>query len=430
MGMADKNFEMLVAYKDKILSNFMEKYFFVNKDLSQKSLDTLFRIFDKTLVDFIHEDRISLKKDYTRLAALGIRSNVPYVVLIHELEYIKNRVMGFLFDNGANDIAIDICKMYGDFEKIIAKKYLFDYIKKLSRKNRFKIANLHALHEREIVIFYENHLLWLEELIIAIKHLDKRDCPEIDSRICSFGRWLSGKGKQIIANRSKYKHMLKQHEALHHIAYKIRSFLEEKNFDYHIFMTYLEKAELISLDIGTELAMIDNSIMITKSKKDKLTGALNRNLMERVFKHQYEIALATTKPFVVAMCDLDDFKRVNDTYGHLAGDEILKGFASIAFSSLRASDIMIRFGGEEFVFLIPAVRIEKGIEIFEKIRKKFEAFVYRSKDGDVRATVSIGVAEVVPAEGEKESDLRVEDIIRLADEKMYLAKRSGKNRVR
>ena len=428
--MADKNFEMLIAYKDKILSNFMEKYFFVNKDLSQKSLDTLFRIFDKTLVDFIHEDRNSLKKDYTRLAVLGIRSNVPYVVLIHELEYIKNRVMGFLFDKGANDIAIDICKMYGDFEKIIAKKYLQDYIKRLSRKNRLKIANLHDLHEKEIVHFYENHLLWLEELIIAIKNLDKRSCPEIDSQNCSFGRWLTGNGQQVIGNRSKYKHMIKQHDALHYIAYKIRSFLQEKNFDYHIFMTYLEKAELISLDMGTELAMIDNSIMITKSKKDKLTGALNRNLMEGVFKHQYEIAMATTKPFVVAMCDLDDFKQINDTYGHLVGDEILKGFAAIALSSLRASDIMIRFGGEEFVFIIPAVELRKGIEIFEKIRKKFEAYAYRCKDGDVRTTVSIGVTEVVPHDVEKESDLTVEDFIRLADEKMYIAKRNGKNRVR
>ncbi len=423
-------YEMLVGQKDQILNNFMEKYFFVNKDLSNRSLATLFEIFDKTLNDFINEDRQSLSRDYERLASLGIRSSVPYVVLIHELEFIKNRIMGVLFENGMNDVAISICKMYGDFERIIAKKYLHNYIKDLSRKNRFKIKNLHEMHEREIVQYYENHLIWLEQLIQAIKHLKTDDFPTIDPHECEFGKWLLGEGKDVISNRSKYKNLLKQHNALHYIATKIQSFLSEKNHDYHIFMTYLEKAEMISLDIGTELAMIDSCIMVVKSKKDKLTGALNRNLLESIFLHQYELAAATTKPFVVAMCDLDDFKQVNDTYGHLAGDEVLKQFADIAFRTLRASDIMFRFGGEEFLFIIPAVGSEKGIEIFDKIRRKFEESCCRYEGQKIGTTVSIGVAEVRPVEGEKTSDVRIEDFIRLADEKMYLAKRSGKNRVR
>ena len=428
--MVNQTYEMLINEKDRILNHFMEKYFFVNKDLSKKSLNLLFEIFDKTLVDFINEDQTSLKKDYERLASLGIRSNVPYVVLIHELEFIKNRVMGVLFENSINDVAINICKMYGDFEKIIAKRYLNNYIKHLSRKNRAKIANLHEMHERDIVQYYESHLIWLEKLIQAIKNLKTDRYPVIDPRQCEFGQWLSNNGKNMITNHNKYRNLVQQHEALHYIASKIQSFLEEGNHDYHIFMTYLEKAEMISLDIGTELAMIDNCIMIVKSKKDKLTGALNRNLLEGIFSHQYELALATSKPFVVAMSDLDDFKQVNDSYGHLVGDEVLKGFAQIALSTLRASDIMIRFGGEEFLFIIPAVGEEKGIDIFEKIRERFEAFIYRYKEAAIRTTVSIGVAEVRPAEGLKISDNSIEEYIRMADEKMYLAKRAGKNRVR
>ena len=428
--MGNQTYEMLVKEKNQILNNFMEKYFFVNKDLSKKSLNLLFEIFDKTLIDFINEDRNNLEKDYERLASLGIRSNVPYVVLIHELEFIKNRVMGVLFENGINDVAINICKMYGDFEKIIAKRYLNNYIKHLSRKNRNKIDNLHEMHEREIVQYYENHLRWLEKLIQAIKHLSTEDYPLIDPSLCEFGHWLSHEGKTIISNRTKYTNLVRQHDALHYIANTIQSFLQEKNHDYHIFMTYLEKAEMLSLDIGTELAMIDNCIMIIKSKKDKLTGALNRNLLEGIFSHQYELAVATAKPFVVAMCDLDDFKTVNDTYGHLVGDEVLKGFAEIALTSLRASDIMIRFGGEEFLFIIPAVGETKGIDIFEKIRERFEAFTYVYEGSAIQTTVSIGVTEVKPVEGVKTTEICIEEYIRMADEKMYLAKRSGKNRVR
>lgn len=426
----NRTYKMLIKEKDQILNNFMEKYFFVNKDLSKKSLNLLFDIFDKTLVDFIKEDRESLEKDYKRLASLGIRSNVPYVVLIHELEFIKNRVMGVLFENGINDVAISICKMYGDFEQIIARIYLQDYIKQLSRKNKIKIANLHEMHERDVVQFYENHLVWLDKLILAIKYLKLDDFPEIESSLCAFGVWLKGKGHDIVNNRAKHKNLVKQHDALHYIASKIKSFLEEKNHDYHIFMTYLEKAEMISLDIGTELAMIDSCMMIVKSKKDKLTGALNRNLLESIFAYQYELALATTKPFVVAMSDLDDFKKVNDSYGHLVGDEVLKGFAKIALETLRASDIMIRFGGEEFLFIIPAVGEAKGIEIFDKIREQFEAFTYDNDGERVRTTVSIGVTEVIPVEGTKPSELCIEEFIKRSDEKMYLAKRNGKNQVR
>ena len=91
---------------------------------------------------------------------------------------------------------------------------------------------------------------------------------------------------------------------------------------------------------------------------------------------------------------------------------------------------MIRFGGEEFLFIIPAVSEEKGVDLFDKIRERFEAFAYQYNGEAIRTTVSIGVTEVKPAEGQKMSDLCVDDFIRLADEKMYLAKRSGKNRVR
>lgn len=422
-------YNQLMESKDEILNNFMEKYFFVNKDLSQKSLNRLVKIFDKTLVDFINEDYKSLRRDYETLSNLGIKSNIPYVVLMHELEFIKNRIITLLFEKSRN-VAVELCKVYNEFETIIAGKYLDDYIKKLRIKNRLKIDYLNGIEEKEVVRFYEAHLHWLDMMLNAVEKLDPSKIPPVDPQTCEYGHWLHSRGKKMIKNDVQHTALCEQHAALHHIADKLHSFLTEKNYDYQIFMTYVEKAELISLDMGTELAMIDNSVMISKSSKDSLTGCLNRNLLEGIFTHQYELAVATAKPFVIAMCDLDDFKHINDTYGHVAGDQLLKGFASLALGSLRASDIMIRYGGEEFVFIIPAVEEEKGVEIFDKIRERFENYRVLSGKEEVKTTVSIGVKEVRPKESINISDINVSDFIREADEQMYLAKRGGKNRVR
>ena len=409
----------------------MEKYFFVSYDLSRKRKRLLKRIFDTILHDFVGRDEKRLAHDYTRLANIGLRSNIPYVVLLSEVEYIKNEVLKLYVQYRMNDEALLLCTYYQKFESKIAAIYLQSYITHLIHKNNIRICSLKELIEKSIVTFYEGHLMWLNNLIHAIDKLDSGKVPEVDPGRCVFGKWLREEGKGVIQNNSKFLEITGLHEKLHMIARKIDSILRnEKQVDYHIFMSYLEKAELISLDIGTELALIDNSIFIKRSQKDKLTGTLSRNVLEQVFLHEYELSVATEKNFVLAMSDLDNFKVINDTYGHIAGDKMLKGFAQIALKTLRSSDVVIRYGGEEFLLILNAIDFEKGKEVLERIRSEFEAFYIEEAGATIRTTVSFGVIEVQPPSDIKYSDIDVENYLRAVDDKLYLAKRSGKNTVK
>ncbi|MEA3554426.1 MAG: GGDEF domain-containing protein [Campylobacterota bacterium] len=147
-----------------------------------------------------------------------------------------------------------------------------------------------------------------------------------------------------------------------------------------------------------------------------------------MFQSQYDLSLATNSKFVIALCDLDFFKKVNDTYGHIAGDKMLQEFVKIVKLNIRSSDIIIRYGGEEFVLILPAIEIKQAFIVLEKIRKAFENFTLHLDKNEIKTTVSIGTYEVDPIEL-YEADL-LDEYINYADKKLYKAKNDGRNRIK
>ena len=196
---------------------------------------------------------------------------------------------------------------------------------------------------------------------------------------------------------------------------------------YAIFITYLEKCELLSLTIGTELALIENIITNDQATKDTLTGALNRNALAQVFASQYEIALATNNSFILAMADMDYFKAINDTFGHVVGDKILQAFVRIAKEYLRNSDMVIRYGGEEFLLILPAVKKERAVEILDSIRNAFSQYVLTWEGQEASTTVSMGAYEITPGTYYKKAFL--DEYVDIADKRLYRAKEQGRNQV-
>ncbi len=158
---------------------------------------------------------------------------------------------------------------------------------------------------------------------------------------------------------------------------------------------------------------------------DVLTGVYNRRYAMRHMEGLMKRVADTGKPLSVIMCDLDRFKSVNDTYGHAAGDEVLKQFAQRAMQSMRNIDMVARFGGEEFVILLPDTEGENALKAAERLCKKVgntPMAVGDAPNGELTVTVSIGVASTVTA-------MQGEDLIKLADAALYRAKQSGRNQV-
>jgi diguanylate cyclase (GGDEF)-like protein len=152
---------------------------------------------------------------------------------------------------------------------------------------------------------------------------------------------------------------------------------------------------------------------------DPLTGLANRRVFEERFAVAFVIARRNYRPLSIMFLDIDDFKRYNDTFGHTAGDTILRRIGAVLLRSVRASDLAVRYGGEEFVLLMPETDEDQGLVLAERILK-----AVRSEDFEFGPiTVSGGIAAL------SDELAKPRDLLRLADAALYEAKRTGKDRV-
>jgi diguanylate cyclase (GGDEF)-like protein len=159
------------------------------------------------------------------------------------------------------------------------------------------------------------------------------------------------------------------------------------------------------------------------SIRDSLTGLYNRkHLMETIDK-EVNRAQRHNHSFSCLVIDIDHFKKYNDTYGHLAGDEVLRKLASVFTDSIRSSDYAARYGGEEFIIILPETGAEQGVETAERIRHKVAEEKFGAEGESIKVTISVGVASY-PENGEDG-----ESVIREADTVLYEAKELGRNRV-
>jgi diguanylate cyclase (GGDEF)-like protein len=160
--------------------------------------------------------------------------------------------------------------------------------------------------------------------------------------------------------------------------------------------------------------------------KDGLTGIYNHRYLQERLSLEMEVADRRQTPLTCLMIDLDDFKSVNDRFGHPFGDTVLIGIARIIRESIRHIDTAGRYGGEEFLILMPQTPLDVAEVIAERIRTAVEKHVFTAKENCVKVTLSIGIA-TYPMPG-----LNAEDkgsFLKAVDEALYHAKRSGKNRV-
>jgi len=162
---------------------------------------------------------------------------------------------------------------------------------------------------------------------------------------------------------------------------------------------------------------------IKAANSDPLTGAANRRVFFGDAERLFQRCRATDSPMSVVMFDLDHFKQVNDALGHKAGDQVIVGLADIMRAFLRPNDLFTRYGGEEFVLVLPNVSMQAACAIAERVRQTF-ARTYKFLDGQpVCATVSAGVALANP-------DEPFETAVQAADTALYAAKHAGRNRIR
>jgi two-component system cell cycle response regulator len=158
--------------------------------------------------------------------------------------------------------------------------------------------------------------------------------------------------------------------------------------------------------------------------RDSLTGLYNHNHVIELLAQEVERALRYGGAVSVCMADIDHFKQVNDAHGHLAGDAVLREIARLMRDTLRTADAVGRYGGEEFLVILPQSAVEEASQTAERLRRQVEGHVFRAGGKELRVTLSLGVAGY-PGPDRPTS----EGLIREADRALYRAKESGRNRV-
>ncbi len=156
--------------------------------------------------------------------------------------------------------------------------------------------------------------------------------------------------------------------------------------------------------------------------RDPLTDTGNRIAMDQTLEREIEMSRRHSQPLSLLMLDIDHFKHINDTYGHSAGDEVLKAVAASIKNQLRNVDMVFRFGGEEFLILLSNTSREAAAMIGERLRFATQAQDYEAEGKMIELTVSIGCSTLLPGES-------AESLLRRADSALYVAKREGRNRL-
>jgi diguanylate cyclase (GGDEF)-like protein len=162
---------------------------------------------------------------------------------------------------------------------------------------------------------------------------------------------------------------------------------------------------------------------------DGLTGLLNRRTFNAQLHARLREAQRYNRPLALLLLDIDHFKKVNDTYGHPAGDAVLRGIAGLAQKQARETDIVARYGGEEIALILPETDASGAQAIAERIRRAAAAVAHPSEQGAIQVTVSIGVAVATCSGARVAAGESADAILEAADKALYRAKQGGRNRV-
>ncbi|MCG3176189.1 MAG: hypothetical protein MOGMAGMI_01135 [Candidatus Omnitrophica bacterium] len=192
-----------------------------------------------------------------------------------------------------------------------------------------------------------------------------------------------------------------------------------------VYPVFLMMIQSFVVTVYNQIAItVERTKLVKLATRDSLTGLYNIGHFKLLLKAEITtISMRREKSLSIIMGDVDNFKKTNDTYGHLTGDQVLKEVAATVKANCRALDVAARYGGEEFIVMLPGANIDEAFKVADKIRKSINMKVYFNEKGDFQTSISIGVTQVDPDEKD------IDAIIARADRALYTAKHTGKNKV-
>jgi diguanylate cyclase len=358
------------------------------------------------------------------------KANVPFMIVAHEIAFLRDTLIKLAIEQGDIECVSETIVFFDKLEDQLAAVYLSHYLHSLATRNHVRMRHISALSEKNILVHFEDHLNWMHRLTQAVMARDATQLPEVSSGHCAFGHWLHNEGITLIRDQSHYKQIDHIHSVMHRVVEEIQDTLKLAESQHLRLYALMKKAENYSLDLGNEISMLNSMVIMSVYNKDPLTGLLTRRNLDRILINQLEISRATETPFCLVMCDLDHFKDINDQFGHSVGDQAITHFTRLARHVIRQADLMFRYGGDEFLIILPSTDYDQGMRIAAKLGLELNEQALPLENGDsLTVHASFGLLEVV---GGKVAFIDTElghELLRECDRKLYLAKQRGRNQV-
>lgn len=404
-------------FVDTMLSNRDFSNFFRDEE-QIKSLVVRQKQFILSLIEVPDDE---LKERYVKLGELHYDIKLPYVDFMVGVNILQEGFTHAIVECGQ---PIELLDETSQFFRLIrtftARGYLNRMLEADIRDIDLYLSQVQRAADIDISLSTER-MIWLKNIIIAIKMEDRAavPAPGIPSDILDAIK-AATHGDQILMN-----YVMGIVSRMEVDARNIFYFLDQRSYE-EVLPLYGELMSIykLCLMLINVVTIATTNLLVQALSKDALTGMLTRHALRPIFHRELTFAAAGQYEISFIMADIDHFKKVNDTYGHAAGDIVLKQVAHVVAETIRATDFGFRMGGEEFLLVLKGASLKVALAQAELMRQAIEDVEFDFDGTKCRVTASFGVATFAAP-----FEVDYEKMIKIADAKLYEAKRNGRNRI-
>jgi diguanylate cyclase (GGDEF)-like protein len=404
-------------FYDRLFHDKHFKNFFDNEKLIRKVIDIQITNFKASLQD----DEDELMKRYVYLGELHHVLKIPYVDFIKGIDILEEHLFDYIQSKDAHKMLMgELLVFFKKIKSYIAKGYLNKMIALDKKDIHIFLQNIQKNSELGIELVLER-IHWLDELLNAIQREQQVDLNDTDSR---FNQWLKS-AVYIEPDQKEFLDSLNKRIYINanHIFY----YLEKKS--------YLEILPLYSslMSIYKLTLLLSNSVSIAMTEfiknqleKDELMHLYRKRAFEKVLSKEISTLKVVNNPFSLIFIDIDHFKGVNDTYGHLAGDMVLAHMGEVINKNLRSSDMGFRIGGDEVSLILKGANIKQAKIVCDRLKDEFTTHEFDIDGNKFFVTISIGIVEY---HKDNIQGIEIRDAIKAVDTKLYESKNSGRDKI-
>ena len=380
-----------------------------------EQVKNLVKLQSKNFYQSLSMSDSDFEANYLALGLMHANLKLPFEDMVSSLSLVRDKLLKNTFIE-ERFIYTAIEKM----ERYLAKGYLEFEFEDVLKQLVFLIENVkktYPFSDQDVVL---SPLNWLTRIVKGFQS----DQPVLSEHVQTADQCaLTPKIESINIEEVLKERILVSHTEQHSLGMSMAYFYRKGDYMLASFM--FSKLFAITVSLSNQIGLAVSQQAIEKMHYDSLTGLLMRRSMERKAQDALHKAKRLKQSVAILMLDLDYFKRINDTWGHQAGDRVLIEMGALIKRNQRAEDVSFRYGGEEFLLLLSNFTLENTLALGERLREQVEALEVFWQGQKIDLTLSVGAVVVEP----ENLATPLEGMIEKADQNLYKAKEAGRNQV-